>query len=183
MKKLIFLLMSLFLVSTLVACDGETQTEQKDIGSVETSSQLEDENTDTDVEDETNADTETEEKEFNQVIADNENLKATLISIEKVVDTFWEEEYYNVNIEIENKREDTIEVQAWEVSADGRMIDDYVFFSETVAGGKFSDATMKIENYDGDLPPMEENLEFILHVFSFDDFEFEDNTDVSIDFN
>ena len=45
MKKLIFLLMSLFLVSTLVAC-GETETEEKEIGSVETSDQSVDENED-----------------------------------------------------------------------------------------------------------------------------------------
>ena len=54
-------------------------------------------------------------------------MKATLISIEKVVDTEWDEEYYDINIEIENKREDTIEVQAHEVSADGKMIDDFEF--------------------------------------------------------
>lgn len=33
------------------------------------------------------------------------------------------------------------------------------------------------------LPEMEENLEFILNVFSFDDFEYEDKHDVKIEFN
>ncbi|WP_017472564.1 hypothetical protein [Amphibacillus jilinensis] len=184
MKKFLVLILSLFVVFVLAAC-GESGAEEKDVSSVETSGKA-DEVTDTDSgeeDDEALEDLESDSEEFNQVIADTENIKATLVSIEKVTDTTFDEEYYGVNIEVENKQEETLEVQTKEVSADGRMIDDMVFFSETVSGGKISDATMKIQNYDGDLPAMEENLEFILSVYSRDDYEFRDEVDVIINFN
>ncbi|MBM7541665.1 hypothetical protein [Amphibacillus cookii] len=182
MKKFLVLILSLFVVFVLAAC-GESGAEEKDVNSVETSGKA-DEVTDTDEgEDEAVEDSESDAEEFDQVIADTDNIKATLVSIEKVTDTTFEEEYYGVNIEIENKQEETLEVQTKEISADGRMIDDMVFFSETVSGGKISDATMKIQNYDGDLPSMEENLEFILSVYSSDDYEVKDEVDVIINFN
>ena len=177
MKKYLLLIMSLFIALYLVAC-GKVVTEKKQVESVSTAK---DEQSSDVVEQVEETEDESEIRDFNEVIADTDNLKATLISIEKVVDTTFNDEYYNVNIEIENKREDTIEVQAREASADGRMIDDMIVFSETVAGGKIADATMRIKNYDGDLPPLEDNLEFILHPFSFDDYEFEDDTKVIIE--
>ncbi|WP_017472565.1 hypothetical protein [Amphibacillus jilinensis] len=202
MKKFLFLILSLFVVLGLTACEKseaeekdirsteeknigsvETSAEQKGIGSVETSSkdfEVADSGND---EDETTEDAESDSKEFNQVIADTDHIKATLVSIEKVTDASWAGDAYNVNIEIENKREDTIRIRASEVSADGRMIDDMAFLSDTVAGGKILDATLKIQNYDGDLPVMEENLEFILSVSSADHFDFRDDTNVIIDFN
>src|SRR5699024_11244590 len=110
-----------------------------------------------------------------QTLVDNDNLKAVVTSITKIEDKEWDEERYEISIEVDNKREDTIEVQAYEVSADDVMIDDMVMFSETVAGGKRSNATMIIENYEGELPEMENNLEFILDVFGFDDYDYEEN--------
>lgn len=170
-----FLLVILTMI--LAACGNEV--EEKNVSTVESSEKREEASKSGGNEE----DEQEEATEINKVLVDNEHVKATLVDIVKVDDKDWDEQKYEINIEIENKRDDTIEVQAHEVSADGKMIDDMVFFSETVAGGKFSDATMIIQNYDGDLPEMEENLEFILNVFSFDDFEYEDKHDVKIEFN
>ena len=123
-----------------------------------------------------------QKKEFNEVIADTDNVKATLIGIEKVVDKTWDEEKYVVTFEVENKREDTIEVQAREVSADGKMIDDSMLMMSTeISGGKRADAELIIQNYDGDLPIIEENLEMILHIFSWDDYDFSEDHNVTIE--
>lgn len=121
-------------------------------------------------------------KEFEQVIVDNENIKATLTKVEKVVDEMWDEEKVKVTFEVENKREDTIEVQAREVSADGKMVDDAMLsMSQEVSGGKLADAVLEIQNYEGDLPKMEDNIEMILHIFSWDDMDYTEDHPVNID--
>src|SRR5699024_11467173 len=77
----------------------------------------------------------------------------------------------------------TIVVQAREVSADGKMIDDMMIsMSQEISGGKMADAVLEIENYDGDLPEIEEDIEMILHIFSWDDHDFEGDVDVKIEF-
>jgi len=58
-----------------------------------------------------------------------------------------------------------------------------IFLSQEVSGGKVADDVLEIQNYNGDeLPNMEENLEMILHIFSWDDMENEANFDVKIEF-
>ncbi|CAM3777239.1 hypothetical protein GCM10009865_50690 [Aeromicrobium ponti] len=166
----------LILLLSLAAC-GETQVENKEVGSVdstENSNEAE----------ETGEETpETDKKEFNQQIVDNENIKATLVSVEKIVNKEWDEERIEVTFEVENKRQDTIDVQAREVSADGKMIDESMLsMSQEISGGKKADAVLTIQNYEGDLPAMEENLEMILHVFSWDDMEWSEDHKVKIDF-
>lgn len=117
------------------------------------------------------------------MIVDNETIKATLISVEKIVDTDWDEEKVEVKFEVENKREDTIEVQAREVSADDKMIDDMMLSMSTeISSGKRADAILTIQNYEGDLPVIEENIEMLLHVFSWDDMDFEEQHPVLIEF-
>ncbi len=174
MKKYLFTLLAVLLL-ILGAC-GEVE-EEKQVESVEADEQNVEEVSEEEQEEKEDS------KEIDKVIADNEHLKATLVDVVKVEDKEWDEERYEINIEIENKREDTIEVQAHEVSADGKMIDDFVVFSQTVAGEKSADGTMVIENYDGDLPEMEKELEFVLYVYSEDDYDFEDETDVKVEFN
>ncbi|MCG7337158.1 hypothetical protein MHZ95_18015 [Sporosarcina sp. ACRSM] len=163
MKKLIGFLM-LAMVLVLAACgDDSVETTDKEVGSV------------TGEQKETNKEEvqdENEKNELNQEVADTENIKATLVSIEKIVDKEWDEEKYKVTFEVENKREDTITVQAREVSADGKMIDEsMLMMSQDISGGKKADAVLEIQNYDGDLPEINENLELILYVFSNEDFE------------
>ncbi|MCM3087907.1 hypothetical protein M3557_08285 [Bhargavaea ginsengi] len=158
----------------LVACGGET-TEPTSSEPEETKTQeVEEEQAETSEDGFT--------KEFEQVIVDNENIKATLTKVEKVVDEMWDEEKVEVTFEVENKREDTIEVQAREVSADGKMVDDMMLnMSQEVSGGKLADAVLEIQNYEGDLPQMEDNIEMILHTFSWDNMDYTEDNPVSID--
>lgn len=124
---------------------------------------------------------EEESTDYDKVLVDSDTAKVTLQNITKVVDSMFDEEYYKIKVEIENKYENTLEVQTREFSIDGKMADDMVIFSETVSSGKKSDATIKIQNYDGDLPEMKEELEFILTFIDMDDWEFEEDHDVKIE--
>ncbi len=176
MRKLLLMLLA-SLVLVLGAC---AESEDKEVESLE-SSEKDSEDVSEDEEAEAD-DVEEETKELDQTLVDNDNLKAVVTGIKKIDDKEWDEERYEISIEIDNNREDTIEVQAHEVSADGVMIDDMVFMSETVSAGKHANAIMGIENYEGDLPEMEEELEFILSVYSDEDYEYEEEHDVKIEF-
>lgn len=182
----LFLILLASIVMVLGAC---TESEEKEVKSVETSEKEKTDRENKSTEETSEEATDSENKatneasqELDQTLVDNEDLTATVTGIKTIEDQEWDEERYEINIAIENKREDTIEVQAHEVSADNVMIDEMVFFSETVAGGKRANAVMVIENYDGDLPEMEENLEFVLNVFSHDDYDYEGKHDVKIEF-
>src|SRR5699024_2973849 len=111
---------------------------------------------------------------------DDKEVKVKLTSIEKVTDDFWEEEYYQVNLEITNNSNETIEVQANETSIDGKMVDDMVVFSETVSSGKFSETKMIIEGFEEELPELNNELEFKLVVWGHDnmDLDIEDNVTI-----
>src|SRR5699024_12584859 len=75
-------------------------------------------------------------KELDQNLVDNDNLKAVVTSITKIEDKERDEERYEISIEVDNKREDRIEVNAYKVYADDVMIDDMIMFIETLGGGK-----------------------------------------------
>lgn len=177
MKKFLYVLLAMIVTAGLAACGDGSETEEKEVSNVES----------TDHGDATADAEETEaedgsKKEFEQEIVDNDNFKATLTSVEKVVDKDWDEERFEVTFEVENKQDETIEVQAREVSADGKMIDESMLtMSQEVAGGKTADAKLVIENYDGDLPDMEDELEMKLHVFDWE-YEFEEDYDVKVEF-
>lgn len=181
MKKIALLLLATIISIGLVACSGETTKEEKEVSSVNSS----DKNKEKANVDEEKDDEQAEEnvQEFNQVIVDNDTFKATLTSVEKIVDKEWDEERIEVTFEVENKRDETIEIQAREVSADGKMIDEsMLMMSQEVAGSKKADAVLVIQNYDGDLPKIEEDLEMKLNVFSWDNMDLEELYDVKIEF-
>ncbi|WP_368655045.1 hypothetical protein AB4Y30_08485 [Ornithinibacillus sp. 4-3] len=171
MKKVLFLLFALVLAGFLVACGDES--EEKEIENVNSEGEKQAEQDDADAEqDEADKDSEeatdegsedTESTTYDEVLLDDENAKVTLKSIEKVSDDIFGDEY-QVKMEIENKLDQTIEVQSREASIDGFMVDDMVIFSETVAGGKKSNAELSIMAFDDELPEMNENLEFTLVV-------------------
>lgn len=168
--------MGLFAVA-LVACSDENNNNDEN-----TTRNNENEETEEVESDEEHNENEGWTKEFNQEIANNDHIKATLISVEHIIDETWDEERFEIKFEVENKRDDTIEVQAREVSADGKMVDDsLLFMSQEVSGGKKADAVLKIQSYDGDLPSMEDNIEMLLHIFSWDDFDFREDHKVIID--
>jgi len=68
------------------------------------------------------------------------------------------------------------------LSIDGTMVDELVFFSETVAGSKNSNGVMTIQSYDGDLPTKEDNIEFVLSILNEETFESISDPDVNVEF-
>lgn len=157
MKRLLFLLLTSILAVSLVACgDGDANEQKKEVSKVEKQSG-------SDESSETGTD-EGEEKSYDQVLIDSEIAKVTLEGISKIEDSTWDEEYHEIKMSIENKSDKTIVVQTDEVSIDGLMVTDNVFFSEDVAGGKKANGKLKIEMFDEELPPLDEELEMILKV-------------------
>lgn len=121
-------------------------------------------------------------KVLNKVIVDDSNVKATLVSIEKIVDKTWKTEKYNVKFAVENKTNHSIIFQARDISADGKMINDSMtLMSTNVTSGKKADATLTIQNYDGDLPTISHNFEMKLLAYDWDT-DFEEYYPVKVDF-
>lgn len=181
MKKWSILFVLALILGLLTACGGTTDTENKD-GAVETP----DTSTDT-----TDEDTGVGEdvagddnrQEFNQLIVDNENVKATLVDVIRKKDDIFGDEI-RVKFEVENKTDHPIEVQARQVSADGKMIDETILSMSTeVAPGKIADAVLTISDYEGyEFPALEDNLEMILHIFSWENEDFSEDHEVKVHF-
>jgi hypothetical protein len=109
-------------------------------------------------------------------------MAAKLTKVEKIVDKEWDEELYRVTYEVENKTDRTLTFQANEVSSDGKMIDEGMLtMSQDVAPGKKADAVLEIQNYEGPLPEIKNNLEMILRVYD-EDYVVEEDHRVSVDF-
>lgn len=183
MKRILFILVTLILSIGLAACSG-TETEEKEVENVDLSQkEAEEKEEETGTEEDEEAEEEEEKQEFDEEIVDNDSVTVHLTSVEKIIDKDWDEERIKVTFEVENKRDNTIEVQAREVSADGKMIDEMMLSMSTeVSSGKLADAVLTIENYEGDLPEIENDLEMILHIFDWEDYEYEDDIDVNIEF-
>lgn len=112
-------------------------------------------------EDKAEEDEEDKKQEFDKKIVDNDSVTVDLISVERIVDKDWDEERIEVTFEDEIKRDDTIEVQAREVSVDGKKIDEMMLSMSTeVASDELADAVFRIENYDGDLPYIGNNFAY-----------------------
>lgn len=166
MKKFGFLL-SIFLVLALAAgCAGANDEDQKA------------ENENGEVQEEKDG-----VREINKEIANDEIIQATLVDIKKVEDEIFGNSI-EVKFEVVNKTDKTIEVQARQVSADGKMVDESALsMSQEIAPGKSADAVLTIMEFEGTaLPKMEENFEMVLHVFSWDDMDFEKNYPVKVEF-
>lgn len=167
MRKSLLLTMSLFVALVLAAC-GSTETEGKDIGSVDTGKQENSSNAnveDNEGEATTNEDAEEDidSTTYDEVLLDDEIATVILKGIETEKDEIFGNQH-NVKLEIENKTENTVYVQSREVSIDGFMVDDNVIFSETVAGGKKAKGELSIMAFDDELPELNENIEFKLVV-------------------
>lgn len=173
MKKIYFPIAFLLLFFLLAAC-GET-TEENVNGKVENTEQTS-EDTGTDEEEE-------RANEINQVIVDNENVKATLVKIVKKEDPIWGRSI-EVIFDVQNKRQDSIEVQARSVSADGRMVDEALLtMSQEVAPGKSATAKLTIQEFEGyEFPELKENFEMTLHIFSWDQMDYQEDHPVKVTF-
>ena len=190
MKKLL-LTAGLISMLSLAACgesDNASATETNDNNTEDVSDETTTESTDENSDEETEETEESEHgefvKELNEVVADNDNFKATLVSIEKEYDDFWEEETISINFEVENKSDSTLTFQAREVSVDGKMVDEsFLSMSQDVSGGKMADAELTLQDYEGgELPSFESDFEMLLHVFDMESYETTDDVDVSIEF-
>lgn len=164
-------LMCLLAVFLLAACGGEESTEKE--GNVTSKKEAKQEES-----------VKSDKQEINKEVANTENIYAKLVSIEHIVDKEWDEERIEVTFDVENKRQDTIEVQARQVSIDGKMVDEALLSMSTeIAPGKKADAVLTIQDYSGgELPEMKDNLEMVLHTFSWDNYDFEEDHNVTIDF-
>lgn len=176
MYKLPSFLLFALVFSLLAACGNTTTNENND------AVQSPDSNTET-------ADNGSEATDgdgsqaFNQQIVDNENIKVTLIDVVKKKDDIFGNEI-RVKFEVENKMDQAIEVQARQVSADGKMVDETILSMSTeIAPGKIADAVLTISDFEGyDFPALEDNLEMILHVFSWDNMDFTEEHKVVVNF-
>lgn len=124
-----------------------------------------------------------EENEINKVIVDNENVKATLVKIVKKNDDIFGNSV-EVVFDIQNKRKDTIEVQARNVSVDDRMVDETILsMSQEIAAGKSATASLTINEFEGyDMPKFDKNFEMKLYFFSWDNMDFEEEHPVKVTF-
>lgn len=173
MQKLLYLI-SVTSLLLLAAC-GDT-TEEDLGGNVDTDTT--NENTEQQAEDTSN-----NEKEINEVIVDNENVKVTLVKIVSKSDDIWGNSV-EVVYDVTNKRSDNIEVQARNVSVDDRMVDETLLsMSQEVAPGKSVTATLTINEFEGyEFPKFENNFEMTLHIFSRDNMDYTEEHPVSITF-
>lgn len=109
----------------------------------------------------------------NQVVADNENFKATLTDVKYLPPQYdGDSTRYEIDFDVENKRGTSIEVQSRELSINDRMVDESLQgMSTTISGGKTGIATLTLESYseDNPLPEVKGKIDMILHVFDSDD--------------
>lgn len=175
MKKLAFFV-TLLLSLLIAACGG---TEEENLGGNVDSTEKTESATDNETKEESSTD-----QELNQVIVDNDNLKATLVKIVKKKDDIFGNSV-EVIFDITNKRADNIEVQARSVSVDDRMVDETLLsMSQEVAAGKSATATLTINEYEGyEFPKFENNFEMTLHIFSWDDYDYSEDHPVNVTFN
>lgn len=175
-RKIFCLLIAVLIIGLLTSCRNSSGNEEKEISNIES---IEKNNQSEEQEDE---DEEKETKTFDQLVVDNDNIKITLISVEKIMDKIWDIERIEVKFEVENKKDIAIEVQARGVSADGKMIDESILFmSQEIQPGKRADAILTIENYDGELPEINEDMEMTLHIFSWE-YDYKEEHIVNIEF-
>lgn len=179
MKKVLFLLLSIILSIGLIAC-GEVEEQVKEIDKVETSGD-DNESEEPESEEDNDGLEENEEttEDYGETILDSDNAIVVLESITTVSDDIFGD-YHEIKLNIENRSDETIIIQADEVSIDGLMVTDNVFFSEEVSAGKKANGKMKIEFFDDDLPPLDEELEFILKVIDNESFMTVEEENVSI---
>lgn len=160
MKKFILLGMSAIVLGACANDSGETTESQ------ETST----EQTENTSQESTTQETASNGKEINKTIVDDENVKAELVSIEKVEDDTWGDTI-KVKFDVTNNTENTITVQAREVSINDRMVDDsLLFMSDDISAGKSADVILEITDLAGEaeLPELAGNLEMLLHMFAYD---------------
>ncbi len=183
MKKVFSWMVLLITIGLIMGCSVETEEVPSKVSkNVEEQPSDDDSKEQTEKEDKEN-EKDTEE-ELNKEIVNDDKFRAVLLSVKKEKDSIFGDQIV-VKFELENKTDQTIEVQAREVSADGKMVDDGALtMSQEISPGKIADGKLKMMSFDDyELPELKENLELILHVFSWDDMDFALDYPVEVTFN
>lgn len=176
MKRLLALFLVIPFLFIITACGDTDDATDTDDETSETETDADNEDAAADDSDDAST------TEINEVIADGD-VKATFVEISKESDEIFGDSY-EVVFDIENNLDHSIEVQARSVSADGTMVDESIYsMSQEVAAGKNAKAVLTIEDFeDGNFPDMEEDFEMTLHIMSFDDMDYQEDHDVSVEF-
>lgn len=170
---------SIILLSTSLlvmgACDNTTEKEK-----IEASVENAEQNSQSTVN--TTEKVKEDKKEYNQEIVNDEYLKVTLMSIDRIVDTTYNDEKIVVSFDVENKRDKLMAVQARQVSINDRMVDESLLSMSTeIAPKKSAIAKLNMQSYnDEPLPELTGNLELTLHIIDWDDYDFEHEVPVKI---
>ncbi|PTY92935.1 hypothetical protein [Heyndrickxia sporothermodurans] len=177
--KIIGIIVALIIVIGIIASLGSgSETEQ-----VEGNVNKQDQSAEQKSADKKEAAKEDNNTDVNKVIADDENVKATLLRVERKKDDVFGDTI-DVVFEIQNKTDRNLEFQARSVSVDGKMVDETILsMSQEISPGKTADARLTMTEFEGyELPALEKDLELELHGFDWDNMEFELNYPVSITF-
>lgn len=123
--------------------------------------------------------------EINEQVVDDENITAEFVDIDHIYNEVFDHEKYEVNFDVTNHTDDTIKVQARNVSINDNMVDNGIIsMSQDIAADKSATATLTIDNYDEDtFPELENNFEMELHILNEADFEDIGDYPVSVDLN
>ncbi|MBB6447105.1 hypothetical protein [Bacillus benzoevorans] len=118
--------------------------------------------------------------EFHTEITNTKKIKATLSSIENKYDEVMGE-YKVVTFNVENRSDQAIEVQALNIFADGKRINQgSASMSQEIKPGKKEECILTLQSYaSSELPPIEEKIELELHIFSWSH-DFSEDYDVEI---
>lgn len=182
MKKMKNLSIALFLALTmgLGGCSSSSDGEETDNNTTNQETQIADTGSD-----------QTEQTaskegvtEYNQAIASDDLFDITLTTIEYLEDSIFGDSI-EITFTVLNKSDMTVEVQAREISFDNKMVDDSLpSMSQEISAGKTADCVLTLISYDDsvELPAMEDNMELTLHIFSWDDWDFDHNYPVTLNF-
>lgn len=180
MKKKI---LSLLFASALVlgACSGDDSDPVDEQGAedeVEEAQEIE-------ASEEESQDKEREYYEFNELVEDNENVRVKIISVERLYAEDSDEEAIGIAFEIENKTDRVLDVQSRNVSINDKMIDESLsVLTQDIAAGKSADVYYVIEDYESEItiPEIEGNLEMALVFLDWDDWDFDEEVPVRVEF-
>lgn len=120
--------------------------------------------------------------EYNTQIAKTKNIKATLNSLENKYDDVMGE-YKEITLTVENRSDYPLEVQAHNIYGDGKRLNQASgIMSEEIKPGKKEKCILTLQSYTSSkLPSIEEKIEFVLHVFSWEQDSISEDFDVVIE--
>lgn len=115
-------------------------------------------------------------KKINFKIADNKQLTAVLIDIKNVQHQVYGNSI-DIRFQVTNKFNKPLTVRAEEVKVDGKKLDKKtVIMSQDIPAGETSEAVLTILEFeDHPLPAMQRSIEMTLNVYSWEDWDFEQN--------